>query len=560
MGKKRAKTVFKYLFLAVSVAEMLFLCVESLLPGEKSSAQSGAVGEIVDTVVTEFGGEGIRDVPPVSVGISLNEEMEEVRLQVGQVWVPTLYYQPEETSANYRRAVWQSSNEDVLSFRGGKFYANQPGEAVVSVRLKYAEGIEASARVVVSEIAAEALELCFEDGSDAAELKQYASIRLVAKLDPEDATAPVKFSSGDEEIATVDETGLVHAVSVGSTYLEAAYTPFDAQLPALSARVEIQVIEGEPPLSPLSLSLVSPENIHKGNLFVGEDGTFSALPMSEIDPSDTLIYTSSDEKVLSVDPTSGRFEAKRKGEAIVTVFSAAYPDIFDCAELRILNEELDARIEAGSGYSLEEGELPDSFSMSVKAGSEVPLSVSAEPELFFVRYKSSDPTVAEVTDGGVILPYRASSKPIEITVEISDDPSFSNENGGLVQGFTLELTVQKQSFSSGVSGWQLFIRKLFGHFGAFILLGVLLGITAALFDNGSWKRRLVILLILTLVGFAFAGLTEILQMPIFTAGRGPSFRDVLIDFSGYLPAMLLFYGGYLLIRFLAERIKRRRNK
>ncbi len=116
-----------------------------------------------------------------------------------------------------------------------------------------------------------------------------------------------------------------------------------------------------------------------------------------------------------------------------------------------------------------------------------------------------------------------------------------------------------QPLSARVGNWNLLIRKLFGHFGAFFLLGCLAGLTCALFDRGSKKQRILTLTLLAAYGFLFAGLTELLQLDLFTSGRGCSFRDVLIDFSGYLPAFLLTYGGYLIVCILKERAKNKRQ-
>ena len=40
-------------------------------------------------------------------------------------------------------------------------------------------------------------------------------------------------------------------------------------------------------------------------------------------------------------------------------------------------------------------------------------------------------------------------------------------------------------------------------------------------------------------GAFVAGLTEILQLPIFTANRGPSFKDVLLDSAGVLCGVVI---------------------
>ena len=93
-----------------------------------------------------------------------------------------------------------------------------------------------------------------------------------------------------------------------------------------------------------------------------------------------------------------------------------------------------------------------------------------------------------------------------------------------------------------------FIRKSIGHFGIFLVLGVFSCLTYYLFI----KRRLLSFIIIILVGFVTAGLSEIFQG--IPEGRGPSFNDVLIDYVGYLIAVVIFS----LIFYLPYYIKRRK--
>ncbi len=557
--RSKAKTVFKYLFLALAIVEMVFLCVQALLPGSRSSGQSEAVGNVIDNVMTDLGGDGVRDVPPTALSLMIGgKETEELSLAIGKSVKPALSFLPENTSSNHRNAEWKTSDESVVAIVGGKLTAAGIGEAVVTVSLP-GDGIEAELKVNVFEIVATELSLTFEDGSSSILLKEGEAVRLNAALTPENATASVKFYSENEAVADVSKEGIVHAKGIGKTDVVAVYTPFDGEREALTARATIEVTEGVLPLPPSSFSLALPKNIHDGIVYIGDRGTFSAAPMSAIDPSDSFIYTSSDPHILSVDIHTGAFEAKKKGETVVTVSSAAFPECSVSAALTVCNSALNVSLSSGEATPLQKTEGDCEYALSVRAGTNVPLALSADPAEIFVRYSSSDPAVAEIGEDGVILPYRAAAKSVVLTVEVADNAQFSREGGGLAEKHTILLSVAKQSFSSGVSGWGRIIRKLFGHFGAFLILGALLGTTAALFDKGGWKRRLIIFAILILVGFAFAGLTEILQLPLFTAGRGASFKDVLIDFSGYLPAALLVYGGYLLIRLIAERVKRRKR-
>ena len=80
---------------------------------------------------------------------------------------------------------------------------------------------------------------------------------------------------------------------------------------------------------------------------------------------------------------------------------------------------------------------------------------------------------------------------------------------------------------------KLFIRKAFGHFGVFLLLGVFATVTYYFFI----KRKLYGIIITILAGIITSGLSELFQT--IPEGRGPSFGDVLLNYLGYAISMLV---------------------
>lgn len=85
----------------------------------------------------------------------------------------------------------------------------------------------------------------------------------------------------------------------------------------------------------------------------------------------------------------------------------------------------------------------------------------------------------------------------------------------------------------GIDKVKNFIRKGIGHFGLFLVLGIFGVPTFMLFI----KKHYLALILDLISGFTIAGISEIIQ--IFADSRGPSFKDVLLDFSGYLTSSLL---------------------
>ena len=97
-----------------------------------------------------------------------------------------------------------------------------------------------------------------------------------------------------------------------------------------------------------------------------------------------------------------------------------------------------------------------------------------------------------------------------------------------------------------------FIRKLFGHFGLFVISGLLSSLAIYFaFNPQRWSKYYLLIIISLAFGLSMGILTELIQLNV--PGRSGQFTDVLIDFGGYL----LGFSIILLILFL---IIRKQNK
>ena len=83
-----------------------------------------------------------------------------------------------------------------------------------------------------------------------------------------------------------------------------------------------------------------------------------------------------------------------------------------------------------------------------------------------------------------------------------------------------------------------FIRKAFGHFGLFVISGLLSPLAIYLVINPfKWSKHYLNVIIGLSFGLMIAAITEIIQLNV--PGRNGEFTDVLIDFSGYLVGALI---------------------
>ena len=83
-----------------------------------------------------------------------------------------------------------------------------------------------------------------------------------------------------------------------------------------------------------------------------------------------------------------------------------------------------------------------------------------------------------------------------------------------------------------------FIRKAFGHFGLFVISGLLSPLALYLVINPfKWSKHFFNVIIGLVFGLIIAATTEIIQLSV--PGRSGEFTDVMIDFSGYILGALI---------------------
>lgn len=540
--KQKAKLAFRIIFLTLFILECILLCFEALTPGKDSAEKSNAVGGYVDNVMTSFSGDEIKDIPPVSITALCGGEEDTIALNLASSKKLTVKYTPSNTSVNYRDVTWSSEDETVAKIERGKLYAVGLGTTTVTATLDRIS-LSSSIEVTVIETIPSELSLFFENGENEIALKAGDSALLTYRCEPK-AELDLEFESDNEAIATIDGKGVVRALSEGEATMSAIYTSktlFEGEPVRLVAQAKVTVSPlGDDEILPESLEIGLSDPSQNNILYAGGQGKVEA----DLSPADCTLrditWYSSSPDVLSID-ADGNYTANKKGKATVTAYACG--GIARSLEIEVRNASLGATIGA-EGASLFSAGV---YTLTVTAGKETPLSVSADAADYYVRYLSDDPDCLDISETGTLLPSRAKDE-VKITVTASDDPDFSEDPATCTETITVLLTIQKQKYSDGVSGFGTIIRKLFGHFGAFLVLGVLAAGIAITFDRGTWKSRLFFLILFLVIGFLFAGLTEILQLDLFTNGRGASIRDVGIDFSGYAPGFIAVYGVFLLVK------------
>lgn len=100
----------------------------------------------------------------------------------------------------------------------------------------------------------------------------------------------------------------------------------------------------------------------------------------------------------------------------------------------------------------------------------------------------------------------------------------------------------------------LIVRKLFGHFGAFLICGLIFTLMILLFIKNNYLRFFLIIT----HGILLAGLTEFIQLHI--EGRYGSLKDVMIDMAGYLVPVIITLVIMIVTYFIKKAITKQNLK
>ena len=226
-------------------------------------------------------------------------------LKVGEMVILTATVKPDD--ATDKTVSWSTNNASVATVSNGVVTAKAMGNATITAK---AGNKTATCVITVTETPVTNVSL----NVTSAELMVNQTLSLSATISPDNATfKTVTWSTSDNSVAIVTE-GFVTAKALGTAVITAA-------VGGRTATCSITVI----PTPVTSVSL----NKSSISLLVGEQEQLSATITPNDATDKTMIWSSLDEKVASVDKT-GKVIAIGKGETVVTVQSSSVGAKAEC--------------------------------------------------------------------------------------------------------------------------------------------------------------------------------------------------------------------------------------
>lgn len=270
---------------------------------------------------------------------------------------------------------WSSSNIDIVTVDStGKITAVAEGEANITVTLG-----DKSATIKVVVAKADPASIVIVGASSFH--KMGTSVQLSAQVIPELAPQGVDWSSSDEDIATVDENGLVQFVGVGDVTITATSKAKNT----VSKSVSITVLEPDP----TSITVTTETGETEVFLFSYVQMIASVLPAQA---QQGVTWSVSDPSIATIGAESGLLYAANTGTVTVTATSNVDESITGSLELTIVQTP-PTQINVEGAYNV------------IQVEEELQLSTTVIPNLANqdVIFESSDESIATVDESGKIV-------------------------------------------------------------------------------------------------------------------------------------------------------------
>ena len=282
-------------------------------------------GEATITVTTEDGGKTatckvtVSETSVAVTGVTLNKTA--LTLNIGAS--ETLSATVAPADATNKKVTWKSSDAAVATVdTNGKVTAVKAGEATITVTTEDG-GKTATCKVtvkpnLVSEITLAALAIYVGE-----------SKAVTATVKPDDATnKELTWKSSDESIATVDATGKVTGVKIGTTTITA--TARDGSGVSGSCTVTV-------------LSHVKKVTVTPANLTLGKNKSYTLTATVDAQPgTDTgVTWTSSDTTIATVDATGKVTATDKVGTVTITATSKADPAKKGTCTIKVSGDQTD---------------------------------------------------------------------------------------------------------------------------------------------------------------------------------------------------------------------------
>ena len=552
---KKIKVLATIFFTCCYIFCVGLLVWQALTPGSESSNISQNFGDQLSNALTNITKPVVEKVAVSSVkinSVTINGEATQLKtdaengysyIDIAMGSTAKISAGVSPSNANNPALEYSVSNDKLTINQSGVISAISEGESRVIITSKENSTISCEFVVKISKVFAESIEIA----NPIENIYVGQTHLLKVNFNPQDTTDKnIVWFVSDESILSISESGLITALTAGSASITATCEQNSELTDSFEITVEPMPNANEPENQIVELNAISVSGESSLTLKRGDKIT----PEVAYSPADAtykgLNFYSTNDKVATVSQT-GEISALTAGNCVITITSNTYSNI--SAQINVTVEErltsvISLSISGASGLN-----------NVVKVGKSATITAGIDDNATIktVIYESSNQKVVTVSQDGVINALSAGTATITV---------YSTDGKTRVES-KIEITVERVAFKDTISNFYYWVRKAFGHFGAFLVLGIVASFMFLCFSKAGIVNKAIWFGICMVSGFAVAGLTEIFQLPIFTAGRYCSFTDVLIDFTGYSVATVSIFilaFAYELIQIFRYKAMQKRSE
>lgn len=352
----------------ISILLLAVLCVSSLPALASETDDAELPGQTEQTEQTEQTPDQIK------------ASVDEVYVAVKARWTVRLTY---PDGAKARKVAWTSSDRSIARVNNGRITGYKTGECTVTAEATMRDGSKRSITLPVhvfrriTAIAITGKRLTVPVGTKSEPLK--------LKITPSDATyQEVTWSSSKEDVASVDENGVVTGLKGGTAVITATSSePLAAGKKARKASIRVTVIQGA---EEVAIQQQEPIGVARGRRV---RLTANVLPKTASNKK--VKWTSSDTKIAQVD-AKGNVRGIREGVVTITATARDGSGKSDSRVVAVYTAATSIKSERDAKITLKEGDI-DRVEVTLKPEKATPAAV---------LWTSSNEEVATVSETGEI--------------------------------------------------------------------------------------------------------------------------------------------------------------
>lgn len=274
------------------------------------------------------------------------------------------------------KIIYTSSNPEVVALNGNVATALSVGVSKVTAYVERIPTTKATVEITVSNEKLSGLKI-----NGASEAKVNSTISLSIETNPSSISKDVVWSSSNSSIATVDENGVVKTIKPGTVTISAT-SKYDSTLIA-KKDIEVLYLDSE------SLELEVPTN----EVVLGTPVKVKATTLPELANQNVSWESSNTSYATVVDGVITPVKVTPEGETVKITVTTADKKITKEFEIKVIYAEIE-KITVTS--TLEKVEVFEEKTITLKA------TVTPSTANQVVTWSSSDPSIASVSDDGVV--------------------------------------------------------------------------------------------------------------------------------------------------------------